>query len=139
MTAPICTRKGLQRLAEVACGTVGGIAFNRMGLYTNNIVPGVDMTLAALTECVLVGYARQIPAGGTATITINGDQELVTYLPLTFTFAAYAGPQITIYGWFTVESVTSLLSGLRPLSVPFPVPLAGGNLVVTLTIPVKNG
>lgn len=139
MTAPLITRKGLQRIAEVTAGTVGGIPFFRMGLYTNNIVPGVDMTLAAITECTLGGYARQIPVGGTATISVNGSEELVTYLPLTFTFNPYAGPQVLIYGWFTIESVTNLLSGLRALSAPFAVPLGGGNLIVNLTIPVKNG
>jgi len=139
VTAPLITRKGLQRIAEVSCGTVGGIPFFRMGLYTNNVVPAVDMTLAAITECALAGYARQIPVGATATISINGSEELVTYLPLTFNFAAYAGPQVSIYGWFTIESVTNVLSGLRALSVPYAVPLAGGAVVVTLTIPVKNG
>lgn len=139
MTAPIICRKGLQRIAEVTCGTVGGIPFNRMGLFTNNMQPAIDMTLAAVTECALAGYARQIPVGATAVISINGPEELVTYLPLTFTFAPYVAPQVSIYGWFTIESVTNLLSGLRLLTVPFPVPLGGGNLVVTLTLPVKNG
>lgn len=139
MPAPLLTRWGLQRLAEVACGTVGGIPFNRMGLFTNNIQYGIDLSLADLTECALAGYARQIPAGGTAVITIGAQEQLVTYLPLTFTFAPYVAPQVTIYGWFTTESVTSRLSGFRLLSPSFAVPLGGGNLNVTLTLPVKNG
>jgi len=139
VTAPLINRKGLQRLAEVACGTVGGIPFFKMGLFTNNFQPAVDQTLAVLTECALAGYVRQNCVGATATISVNGNEELVTYLPITFTFNPYAGPQVLIYGWFTIESVTSLLSGTRLLSSPFPVPLGGGNLVVNLTIPVKNG
>jgi hypothetical protein len=139
MTAPLVCRKGLQRLAEVSCGTVGGIAFNKMGLFTNNMQIAVDMTLAALTECALVGYAKQNLVGATAVISINGAEELVTYLPVTFNFAAYLAPQVTIYGWFTIESVTNLLSGLRLLPAPYVVPLAGGTVIVTLTIPVKNG
>lgn len=139
MPSPLLTRWGLQRLAEVACGTVGGIAFNRMGLFTNNVQYGIDMSLADLTECTLAGYARQIPAGGTAVISVGAAEQLVTYVPLTFTFNPYVAPQVTIFGWFTIESVTNRLSGMRILSPAFLVPLAGGTLNVTLTLPVKNG
>ncbi len=139
MATPVLTRAGMRRLAEVACGTVGAIPFQKMRLYVNDVYPGIDKKLGDLVECTLTGYVQQFPNGAAAVITDDLNQCLVTYPAVTFTFAAYAGPQVFIHGWYLCDSIASNLTGMRYFEPAIGIPLAGGTMVITLELPVRGG
>jgi len=84
-------------------------------------------------------HTSQFPNGAAAVITDDINQCLVTYPPVTFTFNAYAGPQVVIHGWYLCDSIASNLTGMRYFEPGIAIPLAGSTMVITLELPVRGG
>ncbi len=103
--------------------------FDQLGLFVSNQEIGYDDILADLTECTLAGYAR-IPLALVDWSIIQLDQAAQAVQPIkTWTFPAYAGPAVAIYGAFAINSGGFLTAAWR--FGPVVIPLTGGSVAVT--------
>ena len=105
----------------------------QLHLFTNNVTPSHSDTNGTYTDCTLSGYAPVNLNGLTWTPTTYSGQGSALSTVAAFTFSAYGGG-VTIYGFFLVDSVTSVVVAAGVLDTAYPVPSGGGALAFTLEI-----
>lgn len=116
-------------LRMVNLGTVLGYGKNQR-LYVNDFTGGYDSVTADFTQCTLTGYAAVDLGLLSWTFTTGGGSAVGVPSPVVYTFSAYGGPLVTIYGvyWTGFGSDNNALVYSQRFDVPFVVPLAGGVL-----------
>jgi hypothetical protein len=116
----------------------GAAAFpQRVGLYTNNIVPTVNDTLATYTEPVAAWYARQALSGWTFPAYAAPFSSSVSN-PLTWTNTGAIGANVTIYGYFVVDSAGALCWAERDPSSPIVILGGGGSYSLAPKLTYRN-
>lgn len=116
---------GLNEIARYVAGLQHDPFRQRVRLFTNDVTPDASTVVADLTECTLAGYTPLVLENYTFT---GGITSVVEYhLPvLFFTFSAYAGPPVTIYGAYSTNIANTLLWWTKLRLTPYTVPLIGG-------------
>lgn len=113
-------------------GISAAIAF-RLQCFTNNLTLDEATELGDLTLTSLSGGSAVTLSSGSWSPSISTGLYTATYPDVTFTFAAYVGSPVTIYGAAVFDNTLSKLLWAEKLPTPFVVPNAGGILVVAVT------
>jgi hypothetical protein len=129
-TMALFTNDGLDSINRYVLGLNFGFDMT-IRLYVNNYVPTLTSALVNFTECTSGGYSAYfinptLWSGGTvAGITTY------TYPQQTWTFTAYSGPPVLVYGYFVTYDAAGIVVFAEASAVPFNVPLAGGQILLT--------
>lgn len=112
----------------VTFGTLGLAMFR---LWVNDFDPDYSSDIGDFTECTADGYAPVDVTSPPWTITFSSGVAQAQYPLITFNFDAYAGPAITIYGWYLTPygSPPSEWLHARRLDTPYELNAAGDTLV----------
>lgn len=124
------TNDGLDYLNRYVLGLNPGFDM-RLRLYTNNYIPTVLSVLVNFVECTAVGY------GPVAFVSTNWSGATVggvctyNYPQETFAFSAYSGSPVTVYGYFVTYDLPGIVVFAEASAVPFVIPFAGGQILIT--------
>lgn len=134
----ILTNDGLNWFARYGLGisTTGFTLTAR--LFVNNFTPSVSSVTADFTECTIPSYVAVALVPSSWSGSSSGGLGQFAYPQLTWNFSAYAGPVQTLYGYYVTESVASKTLWADIGTPSYPVPLAGGQLNLTITFNDAN-
>ncbi len=130
------SQQGLFDLAAALKANPLDYPMTNIHLFINDAFPEISTQLADLIECFAAGYAAQAFAGAPTSTQVLADRVLLTFAPVTFTFAAAAFP-IPIKGVY-ITSNGGLYGGGARLNVPYTPPVGGGTLVMPIQIATRN-
>ncbi len=134
----ILTNDGLDFFTRYGLGITTTPFTLAVRLFTNNIVVGVSSVTADFIECALAGYAVRLLVPSTWAGSTTAGLSQYGYPQLTWSFPAYGGPPVTIYGYFVTVSTTSKTLWCDVGTPAYNVPLAGGALNLTLSFNDAN-
>lgn len=123
---------GVNLLDKFLLGKVLTLGYE-VRLYTNIVSIGPATLTADFDECLLSGYAMQLLVASSWTGGVAGEVATYVYPTLTYSFAAYAGPTVTIYGYYVTDPATGITLACEPFAPAYPVPLTGGAITLDLT------
>lgn len=112
--------------------TFGSTSLAMLRLFVNDITPDYATDVGDFEECELDGYAPVDVTAGPWTPSFVAGLASRQYPMTTFTFDPYAGPAVTIFGWYFTNygSPPTLWMHAARLATPYEVSLGGDSLAL---------
>lgn len=129
---------GLDRINDYLIQGSAGFSLT-LRLYTNNYVPNFGSNLLNFIEVPPgMGYVpfNFIPANWVGGATAGLYQ--AAYPPITFSFSAYAGPVISVYGYYVTDMTSGDQIVAELAAAPYAIPNSGGSIIMTPTWIMTN-
>lgn len=114
-----------------------GVTWGAVILYTNNHVPVFNDDNGAFDPCALTGGDLVALTPGNWVMSAPTGKRRFTYPTITYTFAAYVGSPVTIYGYFIADDNSDAAYAVK-FSNPYTVPNAGGGASLDVFFDVQN-
>lgn len=133
----VFVNEGLVDIARHTLGIDLNISLKAI-LWTNNITPAVTDTLRTYQICTLPGYADVSLAPNQWIANNRSGQANYVYPLITWSFGAYAGDDVSIYGYAVYNVIKMHVLWADTLVFPYTVPHTGGSLPVSINVQFSN-
>jgi hypothetical protein len=128
----IFTTLGLQDKLNYLLGITGAFPLE-LNLYVNvyTVTYATLITDVTRIDLSLASPVSLVPSSWVLVSTIG--LATATYSPILFTFPAYSGPLVTVYGYYIRNTADNVLIAGETAVTGYPIALTGGQLLLTPT------